>query len=200
MPKQQPQTHLCLAGEMLTPLVSGGLWWEKERVLVVSDLHLEKGSSYAKRGQMLPPYDTSATLEIVAAACRDLEPDIVISLGDSFHDRSAELRLSNEDTARICALTDAHDWVWVEGNHDPDPPAHLCGRAEKKPADWRSRVSSRTDWRARRDCRAFTSSSESAQQVGSLGAPAMFCQRCELSHHACAWSVHRRAQCFGRRL
>ena len=131
MPKQQPQTHLCLAGEMLTPLVSGGLWWEKERVLVVSDLHLEKGSSYAKRGQMLPPYDTSATLEIVAAACRDLEPDIVISLGDSFHDRSAELRLSNEDTARICALTDAYDWVWVEGNHDPDPPAHLGGRAEK---------------------------------------------------------------------
>ena len=55
----------------------------------------------------------------------------MVSLGDSFHDRSAELRLSDSDTARIRALTGAHDWVWVEGNHDPDPPAHLGGRAEK---------------------------------------------------------------------
>ncbi len=100
-------------------------------MLVVSDLHLEKGSSFAKRGQMLPPYDTCATLSVVEEACRKYNPDSVISLGDSFHDRSAELRLSEPDTARIRALTNSHDWVWVEGNHDPDPPAHLGGRAEK---------------------------------------------------------------------
>ena len=130
-PDPQTETHLCVAGEMLTPLPSGALWWPAERVLVVSDLHLEKGSSYAKRGQMLPPYDTGATLQLVEQACAALRPETVISLGDSFHDRSAELRLSDGDTARICALTAAHDWVWVEGNHDPDPPAYLGGRANK---------------------------------------------------------------------
>lgn len=114
---------------MLTPLCQGALWWSDERTLVVSDLHLEKGSSYAARGQLLPPYDTHATLGVVEALAASLKPRTIVSLGDSFHDRSAEVRLGADTTARICALTAAHDWVWVEGNHDPDPPKHLGGRA-----------------------------------------------------------------------
>ncbi|MEL6664132.1 MAG: ligase-associated DNA damage response endonuclease PdeM [Pseudomonadota bacterium] len=123
--------ELHLAGAVLTPLCEGALWWSDQRVLVVSDLHLEKGSSYAARGQMLPPYDTDVTLGHVEALCRALLPATVISLGDSFHDRGAELRLSGRATARIQALTSACDWVWVEGNHDPDPPKHLGGRAAR---------------------------------------------------------------------
>ncbi len=128
---QSQETHLHLRGELLTPLPEGGLWWAQERTLVVSDLHLEKGSSFATRGQMLPPYDTSATLAIVETLCTQLKPERVISLGDSFHDRKAETRLSEDDASRIRQLTSKHDWVWVEGNHDPDPPAHLGGRAAK---------------------------------------------------------------------
>ncbi|MCA8899726.1 MAG: ligase-associated DNA damage response endonuclease PdeM [Hyphomonas sp.] len=128
---KRAETLLHLAGEMLAPLPEGGLWWAAERLLVVSDLHLEKGSAYAARGQMLPPYDTGATLSVVERLCAALQPETVISLGDSFHDRAAELRLPEEYAARIRALTSAHDWVWVEGNHDPDPPAHLGGRAAK---------------------------------------------------------------------
>ncbi len=125
------ETRIHLAGEWLVPLSEGGLWWPDRSVLVVSDLHLEKGSSFARRGQMLPPYDTGATLSVVEALCARLRPATVISLGDSFHDRGAELRLAERDTARIQALTTAHDWVWVEGNHDPDPPRHLGGRATR---------------------------------------------------------------------
>ncbi|MEL6567965.1 MAG: ligase-associated DNA damage response endonuclease PdeM [Pseudomonadota bacterium] len=120
-----------LAGAVVTPLCEGALWWADERLLVVSDLHLEKGSSYAARGQLLPPYDTDTTLSHVETLCRALRPDTVLSLGDSFHDRGAEVRLSDTATDRIQALTRAHDWVWVEGNHDPDPPKHLGGRAAK---------------------------------------------------------------------
>ena len=116
---------------MLVPLPEGGLWWPAERLLVVSDLHLEKGSAYAAKGQMLPPYDTGATLGVVERLCEALMPATVISLGDSFHDRAAELRLPETYADRIRALTATHDWVWVEGNHDPDPPAHLGGRAER---------------------------------------------------------------------
>lgn len=128
---QPAQTLLHLAGEMLTPLPEAALWWEAQRVLVVSDLHLEKGSNYAAAGQMLPPYDTSATLARVEKLCAVLKPETVISLGDSFHDRLSESRLPAPYAERIRALTGAHDWVWVEGNHDPDPPAHLGGRAAK---------------------------------------------------------------------
>ena len=129
--KQVKETHLHVRGQMFTPLPEGALWWAAERTLVVSDLHLEKGSSYAAGGQMLPPYDTSATLAVVEALVHAYQPDRVISLGDSFHDRHAERRMVARDTARVRALTDATDWIWVEGNHDPDPPAHLGGRAAK---------------------------------------------------------------------
>ncbi len=128
---QPSQTLLHLAGELLTPLPEGGLWWADRRLLVVSDLHLEKGSNYAAAGQMLPPYDTGATLARVEALCAALRPETVISLGDSFHDRHSETRLPAPYAERIRALTAAQDWVWVEGNHDPDPPAHLGGRAAK---------------------------------------------------------------------
>ncbi|MEM9939165.1 MAG: ligase-associated DNA damage response endonuclease PdeM [Pseudomonadota bacterium] len=125
------ETLLHVRGEMLKPLAEGALWWAEHGVLIVSDLHLEKGSSFAVRGQMLPPYDTSATLTIVEALMAELAPRMVISLGDSFHDGKAETRMSEACTARVRALTASTDWVWVEGNHDPDPPAHLGGRAAK---------------------------------------------------------------------
>lgn len=125
------ETMLHLRGELLTPLPEGGLWWDAQRTLIVSDLHLEKGSSFASRGQMLPPYDTSATLAIVEALIDELSPHRVISLGDSFHDRKAETRMDAADANRVRALTARTDWIWVEGNHDPDPPEHLGGRPSK---------------------------------------------------------------------
>ncbi len=124
-----PDTQVRLAGTWLTPLSEGALWWGEQATLIVSDLHLEKGSSYARKGQMLPPYDTAATLSRVEALTARLAPERVISLGDSFHDRGAEVRLPAASAARIRALTSRHDWVWVEGNHDPAPPSHLGGRA-----------------------------------------------------------------------
>ncbi len=128
-PSASSEILVHVAGVLLRPLREGALWWEAERVLVVSDLHFEKGSAYAARGQLLPPYDTGATLDLVEALCAEYRPRTVISLGDSFHDRSAELRLPEIYAARIRALTASCDWVWVEGNHDPDPPEELGGRA-----------------------------------------------------------------------
>ena len=125
------KTFLYVRGTQLVPLAQGALWWPSEATLIVSDLHLEKGSSYARRGQLLPPYDTSSTLALVEGLAATLKPRTIISLGDSFHDRTSEERLSEGDRLRIRALTAAHDWIWVEGNHDPDPPAHLGGRAAK---------------------------------------------------------------------
>lgn len=117
-----------VAGESVQLEACGALWWEGPRVLVVSDLHLEKASSYAARGQMLPPYDTRATLARVATLFDRLSPSIVISLGDSFHDRRARPRMAEEDVAVVRALSARCDWVWITGNHDPAPPGDLGGR------------------------------------------------------------------------
>jgi uncharacterized protein len=107
--------------------VSGALFWQEQRLLVVSDLHLEKGSSYARRGVLLPPYDTVATLSRLAAVIARHDPRMVIALGDSFHDRDAHRRLSPSDRDALIALQARRDWIWISGNHDPALPSDLGG-------------------------------------------------------------------------
>ena len=125
----QSQT-LAVADEQLILLRDGALWWGKREMLIVSDLHFEKGSSYAAHGQMIPPYDTAVTLSKIERLMAEYSPKICLSLGDSFHDGAAEARLGDAARGRIKALTSSTDWIWVEGNHDPVPPAALGGRAE----------------------------------------------------------------------
>lgn len=113
---------ILLNGATLTADPAGALFWPTRGWLLVADLHLEKGSAFARMGQFLPPYDTAATLSRLEALCRHWKPARVICLGDSFHDRDAAARVSEADGRRITALTSAHDWVWIAGNHDPAPP------------------------------------------------------------------------------
>jgi DNA ligase-associated metallophosphoesterase len=119
---------LCVNGATLAADVSGALWWPAERLLAVADLHLEKGSSFARRGTLLPPYDSAATLARLQAAVERYRPQRLICLGDSFHDRHASARLAEGDVAVLRMLTQACDWIWIRGNHDPAPPAGLGGR------------------------------------------------------------------------
>jgi DNA ligase-associated metallophosphoesterase len=118
---------VTVAGVELIADLSGALVWEQARLLVVSDLHLEKGSSFAARGVLLPPYDTAATLARLKAVIARHDPRLVIALGDSFHDREAHRRLSTSDRDSIAALQARRDWIWIAGNHDPALPADLGG-------------------------------------------------------------------------
>ncbi|MEM9278618.1 MAG: ligase-associated DNA damage response endonuclease PdeM [Pseudomonadota bacterium] len=115
-------------GERLIVDPRGCLFWPEQSLLVVSDLHLEKGSSFAARkGVLMPPYDTHATLETLALCITDWQPKTVISLGDSFHDADASLRLPQSCRLAIRQLMENRDWLWVCGNHDPNPPEDLGG-------------------------------------------------------------------------
>jgi hypothetical protein len=116
-----------VAGAHLQLRASGALWLEAERVLVVADLHLEKGSAYAARGQMLPPYDTRETLARLEAEVAALSPQMLVLLGDSFHDGGAEARLARDDAERLAALASGRTLAWVVGNHDADGPRALPG-------------------------------------------------------------------------
>ncbi len=123
----QEQGGLQLAGAWLLPDLSGALYAADARALIVADLHLEKGSAFARRGALLPPYDSAATLARLSAAIARYAPKLVVALGDSFHDSEGPLRLGADERATLAALQAGRDWLWISGNHDPVLPALAGG-------------------------------------------------------------------------
>lgn len=111
-------SRIEVAGETLVGLPSGAAWWAATRTLIVADLHFEKASSFARRGSLLPPFDTHATLARLEADVAALAPARVISLGDAFHDPFAVERLEEDARARLAALQTGREWLWIDGNHD----------------------------------------------------------------------------------
>ena len=109
------------------PHFSGALYLAEVRALLISDLHLEKASSYARRGVFLPPYDTRATLAAVALAIKTFNPARIIAMGDSFHDPNGSARLELADREMLASLQSGRDWLWLTGNHDPAAGPGLAG-------------------------------------------------------------------------
>jgi hypothetical protein len=117
----------ALNGEAALADASGALWLADHGALVVSDLHFEKGSAFAGRGVLLPPYDTAATLARLDAVVARYAPRVIVALGDSFHDGAGALRMGEADRASLRALQAGRDWIWISGNHDPQPPEGMGG-------------------------------------------------------------------------
>lgn len=120
--------RFSFSGHELRALPQGALFWPSRRALLVADLHLEKASWFAAGGQMLPPYDSLATLADLAAIAAATGPEEIWCLGDSFHDRHGCDRLPAEARDLLTALTAATRWTWITGNHDPGFADH-CGGA-----------------------------------------------------------------------
>ena len=119
---------LTVAGAEFAADPAGVIYWPEQGLLAVADLHLEKGSSLAARGVLLPPYDTAATLARLAVLIARYAPRVVVALGDSFHDGGGPARLADTDRATLRSLQRGRDWVWITGNHDPDPVEGIGGR------------------------------------------------------------------------
>ncbi|MBY0336363.1 MAG: ligase-associated DNA damage response endonuclease PdeM [Acetobacteraceae bacterium] len=118
---------LHLAGERLMLCPSGTVWWPGRRTLIVADLHLEKGSHFAARGRMVPPYDTRETLERLHQAIRRHSAARVLVLGDGLHDGAAFARMAEADRAQLGRVLGRVETIWIAGNHDPAPQAGLPG-------------------------------------------------------------------------
>lgn len=125
---------LSFGGHELIMLPEAALYWPARRALLLADLHFEKASWYAQHGQMLPPYDSFATLHAIGALVRDLEPREIWCLGDSFHDEAGAGRLAPEAREMLGMLASAARWTWITGNHDSTPGldigAAICAEAE----------------------------------------------------------------------
>ena len=110
----------------LMALPEGALFWPARQALLVADLHMEKASWFARLGQMLPPYDSEATLAALTSLVKTTQAQEIWCLGDSFHDRHGCDRLPDQARAMLIALTSSTRWTWITGNHDPGFADH-CG-------------------------------------------------------------------------
>ena len=117
---------LSFGGHDLRALRDGALFWPARQALLVADLHFEKGSWFASKGQMLPPYDSLATLHDLTALVDRTQARELWCLGDSFHDSRGCERLMPEARAMLTGLTSRLDWHWITGNHDAALVDH-CG-------------------------------------------------------------------------
>ncbi|NMG41042.1 ligase-associated DNA damage response endonuclease PdeM [Chelativorans sp. ZYF759] len=125
--REETSGEFELAGEACRADIRGALFLVDARVLIVSDLHLEKGAAKARRGHLVPPYDTAATLNLLERSLALFDPRSVICLGDSFDDAGGSSAMPRLFRDRLATLMAGRDWFWIEGNHDPLPPEGLGG-------------------------------------------------------------------------
>ncbi|QTD54768.1 ligase-associated DNA damage response endonuclease PdeM [Parasphingorhabdus cellanae] len=111
---------LSFANHLFHVVAPAALYWPAQKALLVADLHLEKASFYARQGQMLPPYDSRATLDELAVLIAASGAEKVFCLGDNYHDDEGEARLESEAANLLSQLTQNAQWIWVSGNHDRD--------------------------------------------------------------------------------
>lgn len=128
-PSDAPLAGVRIGAAWLVPLADHALWWPARRALLVADLHLEKGSCFARFGQLLPPYDTQDTLDRLARLVDVLGAVEVWCLGDSLHDGGAAERMEADCLYALRRLTSAVEWTWITGNHDPEIDFALGGRS-----------------------------------------------------------------------
>jgi DNA ligase-associated metallophosphoesterase len=121
---------VTLAGQTVVLDHSGAAYLPESGDLLVADLHFEKGSAFAARGQaMLPPYDTAETLRRLEHLIARVRPVRVVCMGDTLHDLAGDARMAETDRKRLARMVEKQDWVWIAGNHDPAPPAGYGGVA-----------------------------------------------------------------------
>ena len=119
---------LSFAGHDFLALPEAALFWPARGALLVADLHFEKASWFGRFGQFLPPHDSRATLDMIEALVARTGARAVWSLGDSFHDTDGAMRLDPATRARLEALTERLDWLWITGNHDAGMASMPGGR------------------------------------------------------------------------
>jgi DNA ligase-associated metallophosphoesterase len=118
-------------GVAFTAYADGSLLVDHERLLVFSDLHLEKGRAMAGTAP-LPEMDTDTTLEHMTKAIQRDNPVAVLFLGDSFHRSQMASSLPDRHRHALDASLAGRQVIWITGNHDPELPDFLTGTTRQE--------------------------------------------------------------------
>lgn len=93
---------------------SGAIFWVRENVLMISDVHLGKVAHFRKHGFAIPHEAVHENFERLDNVVHFFKPDTIVFLGDLFHSKiNNEWDLFASWVREIPARV-----VLVEGNHD----------------------------------------------------------------------------------
>ena len=124
-----------LAGEAVVLHGERALFWPREGVLAIADLHLGKSQAFRSAGLALPRGGTSHDLARIDALIREFAPRTLLVLGDLLH---GALSRDAAWFARWNAWRDAHPSLRVQavlGNHDRALDAEAL-RIENSGGQW----------------------------------------------------------------
>jgi len=107
--------HFSLLKQSLILSPEKALFWEQEKTLVVSDVHLGKSGHFRKHGIAVPQQVNSGNLERLSLLINQTRPDRLIFLGDLFH--SEYNREWNEFVRWRWNYNELSIWL-TTGNHD----------------------------------------------------------------------------------
>ena len=109
------EISINFAGEQLTLNQYRSIFWDKEKSLILSDLHLGKTAHFRKNGIALPNGIIEKDLENLQKLIEHYEPEKIIIVGDLFH---AELNSEIEIFRKWFEDFNSIKWLLVKGNHD----------------------------------------------------------------------------------
>ena len=109
------EISINFAGEQLTLNQYRSIFWDKEKSLILSDLHLGKTAHFRKNGIALPNGVIEKDLENLQKLIEHYEPEKMIIVGDLFH---AELNSEIEIFRKWFDNFNKIKWLLVKGNHD----------------------------------------------------------------------------------
>ena len=105
-------TKIILKNEFLFD-ISGGIFFKNRKTLIISDLHLGKGTSLIRKGIYFPPYDFKETIVKLKKLIEKFNPSTVISLGDNFHDNLTINNMPKEQINEITRITNKIKFIWI---------------------------------------------------------------------------------------
>ena len=91
------------------------IYWQEQKLLIVSDLHFGKTGHFRKNGIGVPPNIFKEDLQRLIGCIAHFKPQQVIAVGDLFHSRAnKEMELFSKWRKDFSQLT----FNLVKGNHD----------------------------------------------------------------------------------
>ena len=97
---------------------NGELYWQNKKILIISDLHFEKGSFFSDSKQFIPPFDTIETLRQLTKFIADHSVETIIFLGDLVHDKLSLQRMSKKAKELFFEILKNFNCILTVGNHD----------------------------------------------------------------------------------